>query len=120
MYKMSPTCKELEHAPIILNINEYPEQFSYIAEKIGHSEACSLLWYLPSFEIRRIPSGQSKIMKLMVIKDEYNGKNAASLAVKLNIKYKKVTQIVKTINDMDLYCYLFFGILLILILPFFR
>ncbi len=96
---MSPKCSQMVKPPITLNIDEYPEQFSFIADKIGHSEACSLLWHLPSLEIRRIPSKPSEVMKLVTIQNEYNGGNAASLAVRLNITYKKISKIVKTIHD---------------------
>lgn len=101
MFEMSIT-KQLRKAPALLDTFEYPDQFSYIAERIGDEEACSLLWYLPSFEIRRIPLKPSNLMKLKVIKEEFDGTNSLSLAVKLNIRHEKIKKLVKQVQTMDI------------------
>jgi len=94
---------EFVKAPITLEIDEFPENFDVIAEKIGIDEACSLLWYMAPFEIRSIPNKQSKLMKYQIIKDEFDGGNALSLAVKLNMDAKKVKKIAALFKDSDIH-----------------
>lgn len=90
--------EKLIQPPILLDPGEYPGDFCRVAELIGHNEACSLLWYLPAFQIRHIPSKPAKNLKKIIIKRDYDGYNAATLAVRLNMLYRQV----KTIASVDL------------------
>ena len=95
-------CEELIQPPVLLDRNEYPVDFGYVAETIGDAEACSLLWYLPAFQIRHIPVKPARQLKHQIIKNEYDGKNAASLAVRLNMLYTQVKTVYNNVKDYEL------------------
>lgn len=49
-----------------------------------------MLWYLPAFQIRHIPSKPARILRRAAIKQTFTGDNQASLAVKFKVKYDDV------------------------------
>lgn len=77
-------------APIVLERYEYPDTFVHIADSIGNNEACSLLWNLPAFQIRHIPTKYAMFLKVSTIKRDFDGSNAATLSGQLGIRYNKI------------------------------
>lgn len=89
-------------SPIVLDKIEYPYDFGAVADRIGNIEASSLLWHLPAFQIRHIPVRPSRNIKYHIIKSEYNGTNAASLAVRLGMNYQQVVSVYENIKNTDI------------------
>lgn len=94
--------EQLIKPPILLDHSEYPLQFSFVADKIGNEEACSLLWFLPGFTISKIPPRPAYLLKKQYIADNYNGTNSASLSVKTQIKYSQIADIAKQSDHIDI------------------
>jgi len=88
-------------SPVILENSEYPYTFRGVAERIGDAAANSLLWHLPAFQIRHIPIKPSRQLQKMFIKEQYDGYNTATLAVRFGIPYNKVKQIYDSKTDIE-------------------
>lgn len=94
--------QDIIQPPVILTREEYPREFLEVPETIGDAEACSLLWYLPAFQIRHIPAKPSVLLKHQIIAKEFTGMNTCALAVRLNMGYEQVKKVYNESQEKEL------------------
>lgn len=79
-----------------ISIHQIPsEHMQLIASTCGIDDAVSLMVHLPGLEIY-VPAAGKKYLDHKFIKENFNGSNAGSLAVKLGIDRDKVIQLAKS------------------------
>lgn len=79
-----------------ISIHQLPsEHMRLIADKCGIDDAVSLMVHMPGIEIY-VPAAGKKRMDHQFIKNNFNGSNAGSLAVKMGVDREKVLQIAKS------------------------
>lgn len=93
--------KNIVVSPVILSNSEYPDTFRVVAERVGDAAANSLLWHLPAFQIRHIPIKPSRLLQKKIIKEQYDGYNTATLAVRFGIPYHKIKEIFESDINID-------------------